>query len=241
MSFISGLSHLFNTSASGRKLHKQRADHAGGVAQVNTAAAIQAGIYLRGLMEAGTGDRNFEDIAQTIRGADHQRVQHFITDAPWDHTKVLEAVSTKANGLLGSTPQSFLIGDDSGFSKKGTSSAGVARQYNGRLGKVDNCQVGVFVALAAGRRVTLLDGRLHLPESWCEDPARCDKVKIPLEHRAFKTKAQTLLEMVRTQRTLGVEFNWVSIDAGYGKDPALLRIRINLRIAEMAVTGDHWA
>ena len=138
MSFISGLGHLFQTSATGRKLHKQRADHADGVAQTHTAASLQASIYLRGLMEAKTGDRNFEDIAETIPGADHQRVQHFITDAPWDHTKVLDEVSAQANGILGGTPQSYLIGDESGMSKKGSSSAGVARQHNGRLGKVDN-------------------------------------------------------------------------------------------------------
>jgi len=223
MSFTSSLTHLFEISASGRKLHKQRADHAGGLAQESTAAAIQAGIYLRGLMEAKTGDRNFEDIAETVPGADHQRVQHFISDAPWDESKTLQEVSTQANGILGGTPLSFLIGDESGFSKKGGSSAGVARQHNGRLGKVDNCQVGVFVALAAGRRATLLEGRLYLPKDWCDDVSRCDKARVPVEHREFKTKAQILLEMVRAQRARGVQFNWVSTDAGYGKDPALLR------------------
>jgi SRSO17 transposase len=174
-------------------------------------------------MEAKTGDRNFEDIAQTVPGGDHQRVQHFISDAPWDESRVLDEVSAQADGILGGTPLSFLIGDESGFSKKGISSAGVARQHNGRLGKVDNCQVGVFVALAAGRRVTLLEGRLYLPQSWCEDAKRCAKAKIPLDKREFKTKAQILLDMVRTQRARGVRFNWVSTDAGYGKDPALLR------------------
>jgi SRSO17 transposase len=223
MSFISDLGRLFLTSASGRKLHKQRADHAGGVEQVDAAATIQAGIYMRGLLEAKSGDRNFEDIAQTVPGANHQRVQHFISDAPWDESKVLDEVSAQANGLLGGTPLSFLIGDESGFSKKGLSSAGVARQHNGRLGKVDNCQVGVFVALAAGRRVTLLEGRLYLPEAWCEDPRRCEKAHIPEAQRGFKTKAQILLEMVSTQRARGVQFNWVSTDAGYGKDPAFLR------------------
>ena len=93
-----------------------------------------------------------------------------------------------------------LIVDESGHSKKGNSSVGVARQYNGRLGKVDNCQVGVFAALAAGARVTLLEGRLYLPEVWCEDAARCDKVKVPADKREFKTKSQMALEMVRTQR-----------------------------------------
>jgi SRSO17 transposase len=223
MAFISDLKRLFQFSTSGRKLHKQRADHADGVEQEEAAAVIQAGIYLRGLMEAKAGDRNFEDIAETVPGGNHQRVQHFISDTPWDESRVLDEVSAQANGLLGGTPLSFLIGDESGFSKKGQHSAAVARQHNGRLGKVDNCQVGVFVALAAGRRVTLLEGRLYLPETWCEDPRRCEKAHIPEGHREFKTKAQILLEMVLTQRARGVEFNWVSTDAGYGKDPAFLR------------------
>ena len=83
--------------------------------------------------------------------------------------------------------------------------------------------MGVFVALAAGSRVTLLEGRLYLPEAWCEDSARCEKAKIPVEKRAFQTKPQLLLDMVRTQRRRGVRFNWVSADGLYGNDPAFLR------------------
>lgn len=136
---------------------------------------------------------------------------------------VLDWVSRQADGRLGGLPDSHLIVDESGFSKKGADSVGVARQYNGRLGKVDSCQVGVFAALAAGNRVTLLEGRLYLPEAWCEDPARCAKAKVPEADRTFKSKAQIALELVRTQRARGVRFHWVSMDAGYGKDPALLR------------------
>lgn len=223
MSFIDELAPLFQTGPSGRKLNLQRADQSGGRDCAGTAAANQAGIYLRGLMEAKAGERNFEDIAGTVPGGDHQRVQHFMCDAPWDESKVLDYVSAQADGLLGGASQSYLIGDESAFTKKGESSAGVARQYNGRLGKVDNCQVGVFVALAAGSRVTLLDGQLYLPKVWCDDPARCKKAKIPAENRDFKTKPEILLGMIRTQRARGVRFNWISVDGLYGNDPAFLR------------------
>lgn len=223
MAFIRDLASLFETGPSGRKLHLRRADHSGGGDHSGTVAATQAGIYLRGLMEAKAGERNFEDIAATVPGGDHQRVQHFICDAPWDESKVLDYVSAQADGMLGGSSQTYLIGDESGFAKKGESSAGVARQYNGRLGKVDNCQVGVFVALAAGARVTLLEGRLYLPEAWCADSARCEKARIPAEKRAFQTKPQMLLDMVRAQRAKGVRFNWVSVDGLYGNDPAFLR------------------
>ena len=72
-----------------------------------------------------------------------------------------------------------LIFDESGFAKKGEASAGVARQWNGRLGKVDNCQVGVFATLCRGDMATLIDARLYLPEDWCNDDERCKKAAIP--------------------------------------------------------------
>jgi SRSO17 transposase len=233
MDLIGSVAHLFDFAASGRKLtqrHTPRTDPPApgevaksGAPTATSIAAEQAGIYVRGLLEAMPGDRNFENIAETVPGADHQKVQHFICDAPWEASRVLDWISARADAVLGGTPLSHLIVDESGFSKKGTSSAAVARQYNGRLGKVDNCQVGVFVALAAGHRTTLLEGRLYLPKEWTSDPARCDKVKIPADQREFKTKSQMALEMVATQRQRGVRFGWVGIDGGYGKDGVLLR------------------
>ena len=224
MAFSQSIAHLFNFSAKGRKL-KSKARRAPAACEQADAsiAAGQAGLYLRGLMEAKAGDRNLEDIADTVPGGDHQQVHHFVSNSPWDDSRVLDWVSAQADGLLGGLPQSHLIIDESAFSKKGASSVGVARQYNGRLGKVDNCQVGVFAALAAGERVTLLEGRLYLPLQWCDDPARCERAKVPAEARAFQSKAQIALELVRTQRARGVRYHWVSVDAGYGKDPALLR------------------
>ena len=174
MDVIGSVAHLFDFAASGRKLTQRRTPRIdplapgevtnSGAPHATSIAAEQAGIHVRGLLEARPGDRNFEDIAETVPGADHQKVQHFICDAPWEASRVLDWISARADAVLGGTPLSHLIVDESGFSKKGSSSAGVARQYNGRLGKVDNCQVGVFVALAAGHRTTLLEGRLYLPK-----------------------------------------------------------------------------
>ena len=223
MQFTRAIAHLFDFSPSGRRLPRPDTIEGEVVEKGASAAAGQAGIYVRGLLEAGNGDRNLEDIAETVPGADHQRIHTFITDTPWNEGAVLDWVSTQADGMLGGAPQSHLIIDESGFSKKGTSSAGVARQYNGRIGKVDNCQVGVFAALAAGSRVTLVEGRLYLPQEWCDSPERCKTARIPAGQREFKSKARIALEMVRAQRSRNVRFNWVSIDGGYGKDPALLR------------------
>ena len=85
---------------------------------------------------------------------------------------LLKHTALEANDLLGGK-EAVLIFDESGFAKKGEASAGVARQWNGRLGKVDNCQVGVFATLCRGDLATLIDTRLYLPEAWCQDDARC--------------------------------------------------------------------
>ena len=134
----------------------------------------------------------------------------------------MDQVAQEVNQLLGGD-ESCLLLDESGFEKKGEHSVGVARQWNGRLGKVDNCQVGVFAALGCGTRVSLIDFRLYLPESWSKDALRCKKMGIPESFRAFKTKSELALEMVRHQRQQGIQFAWVGADGGYGKEPAFLR------------------
>jgi SRSO17 transposase len=94
----------------------------------------------------------------------------------------MDQVAQEANQLLRGN-ESCLLLDESGFEPKGEHSVGVARQWNGRLGKVDNCQVGVFAALGRGARATLIDYRLYLPESWSEDVPRCEKMGIPESFR----------------------------------------------------------
>ena len=86
---------------------------------------------------------------------------------------------------MGGHADSSLLMDESGCPKKGTPSVGVARQWCGPLGKVQNCQVGVFAALSRGPDVTLIDARLFLPEAWTTDPARCQAAGIPVAHRGF--------------------------------------------------------
>jgi len=155
--------------------------------------------------------------------SDEQALQHFLANSFWDEQAVMDQVARDANRHLGGHPGSALLIDEAGITKKGVKSAGVSRQWNGRLGKVDNCQVGVFAALSLGTRVTLVDRRLYLPQAWIDDPKRCDEAKIPKRHWVLKSKSKLALEMVRHQRSLGVRFAWVGGDAGYGKDPGLLR------------------
>ena len=98
-------------------------------------------------------------------------------------------IAREANELLGGTDV-VLIFDESGFAKKGESSAGVARHWNGRLGKVDNCQVGVFATLCRGDMATLIDTRLYSPEAWGNDDERGKKAAIPADKRQFQSKTQ---------------------------------------------------
>lgn len=99
----------------------------------------------------------------------------------------------------------------------------MARQWNGRLGKVDNCQAGVFATLCRRERASLLDVRLYLPKAWAEDEARCRKAAIPEDARRYRSKTELALEMVETAIDRGIRFGYVGVDGGYGKEPAFLR------------------
>ncbi len=127
--------------------------------------------YLRGLMQATK--KNMERMAEVVPESDDQVLQHFLSNSNWDERGVLDQVALDADGLLGGTDDSALLIDESGFTKKGNKSVGVARQWNGRLGKVDNCQVGVYASLSRGSLSTLIDTRLYLPAEWVKDKARC--------------------------------------------------------------------
>jgi SRSO17 transposase len=111
--------------------------------------------------------------------------------------------------------------DETSFVKKGNASVGVQRQYCGRLGKLDNCQVGVFACLGRGERSALVDFRLFLPQSWADDPERCQKAKVPETERKHQTKAQLALALVRQARTEELSYNWVGGDEIYGNNRPL--------------------
>jgi SRSO17 transposase len=177
--------------------------------------------FLRGLILAAR--RNMQQMSEVQDDVDQQDLQYLVSQATWDHQAVQDQLTHDADLLLGGHEDSMLLLDESGFGKKGKMSAGVARQWNGRLGKVDNCQVGVFGALCRGTASTLIQGRLYLPESWTDDPKRCAKAHIPVEHQSFISKSSMALEIVKRTRECGARFAWVGADAGYGKEPKFLR------------------
>jgi SRSO17 transposase len=173
--------------------------------------------YLSGLL-GKERRKNIERIEADVAESNYEGMQHFIADSPWDHTAVMHQVAEQAESTLGGAADTGLYVDESSFVKKGNASVGVQRQYCGRLGKLENCQVGVFAALGRGNRAALVDFRLFLPESWAADAKRCAKAKIPQAQRVHRTKTELALEMVVAARARGSTHRWVGGDEVYGNN-----------------------
>lgn len=180
--------------------------------------------YLKGLIQGEKKKRNMERIAEKVPEANEQSLHHFVSESAWEEREVLDIVALEADRLLGGEEDSCLLVDESGIGKKGKKSVGVSRQWCGNKGKVDNCQVGVYLALGRGDRATLIDERLYLPEVWIQDQARCLEAGVPKEKIVSKTKQELALEMVCYAKRLGVRYNWVGCDGFYGEDPGFLRM-----------------
>lgn len=179
--------------------------------------------YLKGLFQAPKTKKNMERMEEVIPAADHQQLQHMLSNSAWDERAVLAQVAQEADQHLGGHADSCLVIDESGCPKKGRDSVGVARQWCGQLGKVENCQVGVFAALGRGHQATLIDERLYLPEAWIDEPERCRAAGVPEGHIVFKRKHDLAVELIEQARARGLRFQWVGFDGLYGADPALLR------------------
>jgi len=117
-------------------------------------------------------------------------------------------------------PEAVLVLDETGFLKKGRHSAGVARQYRGTAGKVEDCQIGVFLGYASPLGHALLDRELYLPEEWTDDRKRCRQAGIP-EERRFATKPQLAQQMLARTLAARVPARWVTGDSVYGNDRRL--------------------
>ena len=182
----------------------------------DTATRIEQ--YVRGLLVQTAERRNVENVAEAVAGATPRALQRVITDSPWDHTAVVTALQASVATHL-STPDGIFILDETGFAKQGTHSAGVARQYSGTLGKVGNCQIGVFLAYASDRGHALIDGHLYVPKVWTEDTARLDAAGIPrrVGYQSKTDLAFSLLQRVRQRGHFAGQ--WVVGDEAYGQVP----------------------
>jgi SRSO17 transposase len=176
--------------------------------------------YLRGLLVQQTDRRNAENVAEAITGATPRALQRLLTEAPWETEPVIERLQHYLGPRLRTAEGVFVL-DETGFPKKGTKSVGVARQYCGTLGKVGNCQLGVFLAYVSERGHALVDARLYLPHEWTDDPERCRAAGVPAAV-TYQSKAELAMAMLAQTRPVGdLAGPWVTADADYGKVPTL--------------------
>lgn len=170
--------------------------------------------YLAGLLSQ-VERKNVESIAYHY-DTDRQMLQKFIGQYTWDHQPMIDELARQVGESMGH-PEGVLVFDPSAFPKKGTESVGVQRQWCGRLGKIDNCQVGVYMAYVAPRGHALVDMRLYLPKVWTRSKARRIKAGVPPEIK-FRTRHQLALEMLDAHGGK-LPHGWVAGDDEMGKVP----------------------
>lgn len=171
--------------------------------------------YLKGLLSP-VERKNSWQLAEQAGDSSPFGVQHLLGRARWDADAVRDDLRAYVVEHL-ADPDGVLILDETGFIKKGDKSAGVARQYSGTAGRIENSQIGVFLAYASSKGRTFLDRELYLPKSWTDDADRCKAAGIPQEVR-FATKLQLGRRMLERAFKAGVPAKWVTGDSVYGND-----------------------
>ena len=178
----------------------------------------RARAFVLGLL-SGLRRKNCWTIAEQAGDADPDGMQHLLAAARWDADGVRDDLCSYVTGHLGS-PDAVLVVDETGDVKKGRASAGVQRQYSGTAGRVENCQVAVFLSYASPAGHALIDRELYLPRSWTADPARCVAAGIPAK-TVFATKPRLARRMIARALDTGTPAAWVTGDEVYGADPGL--------------------
>jgi SRSO17 transposase len=191
--------------------------------------------YLRGLL-APLERKNGWQLAEAAGDATPDGVQDFLSRMRWDADAVRDDLRAYVVEHLGD-PEAVLVLDETGFLKKGDKSAGVQRQYSGTAGRIENCQIGVFLGYAGRHGQTLIDRALYLPARWTGDPARCAAAGIP-DGVALTTKPKLGLAMLDRALEAGVPFAWVTGDSVYGADHRIRRrLEAHQRGYVLAVTS----
>ncbi len=182
---------------------------------------ISAGQFIKGLL-SGAERKTGWMLAEEAGLERPYRMQSLLGRSSWSADALLERVRDYAVAALGDTG-GVLVVDETGFLKKGTHSVGVSRQYSGTAGRIENCQVGVFLGYASRYGHTLIDRRLYLPKAWTDDRERCRKASVP-DEVAFATKPAMAHEMIAGALDAGLSCAWVLADSLYGSDYALRRM-----------------
>lgn len=168
--------------------------------------------YVQGLLSS-LEHKTGEGIAY-LHDRERQGIQKFIGQVPWDHAPLVAVLAQQVAQSIGEA-DGVIVFDPSGFAKKGTKSVGVARQWCGRLGKVENCQVGIYMGYVSRRDHALVDFRLYLPKEWTEDRKRCREAGVPRTVR-FQTRHEQALDMLDAQGSR-LPHAWVTGDDEMGR------------------------
>ena len=176
--------------------------------------------YLQGLLSP-VERKNGWQLAEHAGDPTPDGMQRLLATYQWDANLVRDDLQRYVWEQL-ADPQGILVFDETGFLKKGVKSVGVQRQYSGTAGRIENCQIGVFMAYATSRGRTFIDRELYLPQSWAEDWDRRREAGVP-DQLTFATKPQLAPRMLARAMAAGVEVSWVTGDAVYGSDPGLRR------------------
>lgn len=194
--------------------------------------------YVRGLLSPAERKNSWQ-LAEVSGDTTPYAFQHLLRRALWDPEAVRDELRRYVIQHLGD-PAAVLVLDETGFLKKGRHSAGVARQYSGTAGRIENCQIGVFLGYASQLGQALLDRELYLPKAWTDDPGRCRQAGIPAARR-FATTPQLAQHMLQRARAAGVPGRWVTGDSVYGNDR---RLRVWLEAQPqayvLAVSGQEY-
>lgn len=186
-----------------------------------TETRVSAGAFIDGLLSGA--ERKTGWMLAEEAGLDRPyRIQSLLGRSAWSADALRELVQDYVMAALGDA-DGVLVVDETGFLKKGAHSVGVARQYSGTAGRIENSQVGVFLGYASRYGHALIDRRLYLPKSWAEDGERRRKANVPAD-AAFATKPAMAREMIAAALDAGVSCTWVLADALYGSDYQLRRM-----------------
>ena len=198
-------------------------------------ARTRAMAYLAGLLSPAERKNSWQ-LAEISGDPNPYGFQHLLGRADWDPDALRDRLRTYVTDYLADLDAVGVI-DETGFLKKGVHSAGVARQYSGTAGRVENCQMGVFLAYASGHGHTLLDRELYLPAAWTADRDRCRRAGIP-DTRAFATKPALAQQMLARTFDAEVHLAWVTGDSVYGDDRALRQwLEARCQAYVLAVSG----
>ena len=174
---------------------------------------VQAQKYMKGLLSP-IERKNGWQMAEAVGDTTPYALQQFLYRGQFSADGLRDRLREYVNEKLGDE-DGVLIADETGFLKQGKMSCGVKRQYSGTAGRIENCQIGVFLTYASEKGHCPIDRRLYIPEDWLADAERCRKAGIP-ETVRFQTKPQMALEMIQSATAAGVSYRWVTGDCVYG-------------------------